>query len=608
MVPATAVVLEEMPLTPNGKIDRRALPEPDQTRPDLESLYVAPRTPTETLIADIWSQVLGAENVGIHDNFFDLGGHSLLAIQVMSRVRQALQVEVPLRRLFDAQTVEGLAAYIEQARQEEQGLQTPPIGPVARGGELPLSFAQQRLWFLDHLESGSPFYNVSTAVHLAGRLNLATLEQTFGEIVRRHEVLRTTFPSIDGRPVQVIGPPERFAIPVLDLSDLPSAARAAEGRRLAGECARRPFDLAQDRLLRVMLLCSGDQDQTVLFTMHHIITDGWSTGLIVREVTTLYSAFFDGNASELPELPIQYADFAGWQRQWLRGEALDAQLDYWKRYLSGTLPVLELPADRPRPAMQSHRGATLPFGLPAQLTDSLKALSRREGVTLFMTLLAAFKALLYRYTSQEDIIVGTDVANRMRGETEGMIGFFVNQLVMRADMSGDPTFRELLTQVREMTLGAYAHQDLPFELLVRELQPERDLSRTPLFQAKLIFLNVPMQDAKLPGLELSPMASETETAPFDFVLSITQTAGSLAGAAIYSTDLFDEETIARMIARFQTLLESVAADPEQRLASLRLLSEDEVDGLSVLDFPDADLSQKDFESLFMQFGRQQSLD
>jgi hypothetical protein len=355
-------------------------------------------------------------------------------------------------------------------------------------------------------------------------------------------------------------------------------------------------------------LCSDDQDQTVLFTMHHIITDGWSTGIIVREVTALYGAFFDGDTSELPELPVQYADFAVWQREWLRGEALEAQLGYWKRYLSGTLPVLELPADRPRPAMQSHRGATLPFGLPARLTDSLNALSRREGVTLFMTLLAAFKALLYRYTSQEDIVVGTDMANRMRGETEGLIGFFVNQLVMRADLSGDPTFRELLSQVREMTLGAYAHQDLPFELLVRELQPERDLSRTPLFQAKLIFLNVPVQDAKLPGLELSPMASETETAPFDFVLSITQTAGNLAGAVIYSTDLFDEETIARMIDRFQTLLECVAADPEQRLASLRLLSEDEVDGLSILDFPDADLSQKDFESLFMQFGRQQSFD
>jgi len=607
MVPAAFEMMERLPLTANGKIDRRALPAPGQRRADRASSYEAPRTPVEELIADIWAQVLGVEKVGIHDDFLDLGGQSLLATQVMSRVRQTFQVEVPLRRLFEWPTVAGLAACIERARREGQSQAVPPIEPASRSGELPLSFAQQRLWFLDRLESSSPFYNVSTAARLSGPLNLTAFEQTLGEIVRRHEVLRTAFPAVDGRPIQFIAEAQRLSIPTVDLSNLPGAVREAEMRRLAGIYARRPFDLAQGPLLRVVVLSSGDRDHVVLFTMHHIVTDGWSSGVMIREVTAFYRAFVNGGPSPLSELPIQYADFAVWQRQWLRGEVLDLQLSYWKRYLSGALPVLELPTDRPRPAMQSYRGATHAFALPTRLTESLRALSRREGATVFMTLLAAFKTLLYCYTGKDDIIVGTDIANRTRGEIEGLIGFFVNQLVLRTDLSEAPTFRELLGQVRERTLGAYAHQDLPFDLLVRELQPERDLSRTPLFQAKFIFLDVSAEEVELPRLTLTPLALDSETTPYEFVLSMTQAAGGLAGTVIYSTDLFDGETVARMLSHFMNLLESVVADPQQRLSSLHLLSEDEVGGFSVLDFPDADLSQRDFESLFMQFGKQRSL-
>jgi amino acid adenylation domain-containing protein len=607
MVPARFVRLEALPLTPNGKVDRRALPPPEQDSATADLLFDAPRTPVEEVLAAIWAEILGLEAVGIHDDFFELGGHSLLATRVASRARQILKLEVPLRRLFETPTISGLAAWIEENRQQAQGLTQPPLARMTHEGGIPLSFAQQRLWFLDQLESGSPFYNVTKATRLTGDLNLSTLEQTFGEILRRHEVLRTSFSSVDGRPIQLVGPPRPMTISIVDLTLLFGAPCDNETRRLAAEFARRPFDLEAGPLLRTALLVLGDQDQAILSSMHHIVTDGWSTGILAREVTAIYDDLSRGEPSSLAELSIQYADFGVWQREWLSGEVLDTQLNYWRGYLGGTLPVLDLPTDRPRPALQSYRGKTLPFFVSAPMTASLKSLSRREGATIFMTLLAAFKILLYRYTGQQDIIVGTDVANRVHSETEGLIGFFVNQLVMRTDLSGDLSFRQLLAKVREITLGAYAHQDLPFELLVRELQPERDLSRTPFFQTKFIFLNVPIAGVDLPGLNLTPLSIGSETTPFDFVLTMTETADGLAGVAVYNTDLFEERTVARMLGRFQTLLESVSADPNQRIESHRALNDDEVGGLSLSDFPDADLSQKDFETLFLQIGRLQAL-
>lgn len=571
MTPAVFVLLAAWPLLSNGKIDRRALPVPDRARPEFEETFVAPRTPTEEMLAGIWAQVLGIERIGIHDNFFSLGGHSLLATQVVSRMRNAFQVEIPLRRLFELPTVAGQAGSIEVARRAGQNLQAPPILPVPRDGDLPPSFAQQRLWFFDQLEPGSSAYNMPAAVRLRGPLNVATLEQSLNEIVKRHEALRTTFAMVDGRPVQVIAPILMLTLPVVDLRELSETERETEVQRLVTEEAQRPFDLAHGPLLRVTLLRLDAEEYVGLLTMHHIVSDGWSTGILIREMAVLYDAFSSGRSSPLPALLIQYADFAHWQRQWLQGEVLETQLAYWKAQLVGAPPLLEVPTDHPRPAVQTFRGAHQSVVLPATLTEGFKVLSRQEGATLFMTLLAAFKVLLFRYTSQDDLIVGTPVANRNRLEIEGLIGFFVNTLVLRTDLSGNPSFRELVRRVREVCLGAYVHQDLPFERLVEELHLERNLSRNPLFQVMFVLENAALRSLELPGLTVSPVEAESETAHFDLTLQIVETAQGLTAVLVYNTDLFEAATIARMLGHFQTLLEAVVAHPEQRLSDLPLL-------------------------------------
>ena len=466
MVPAVFVLLDALPLMPNGKIDRRALPAPDRSRPELDKVFVAPRTPTEELLAEIWARLLDVERVGIHDNFFDLGGHSLLATQLVSRMREVFQVEIPLRRLFEVPTVAGLAESIEVAHQAGQNLLAPPILPVPRNGNLALSFAQQRLWFFDQLEPGLSAYNIPAAVRLKGPLNLAALEQSLNEIVKRHESLRTTFGKVEGRPTQVIAPTLTIKLPIIDLRKLPASEQEIEVRRLVTAEAQRPFDLSQGPLVRGTVLRLSDEEHVGLLTMHHIVSDGWSTGILVREVATLYVAFCAGGSSPLPALPVQYADFAYWQREWLQGEVLETQIAYWKKQLAGAPAPIDLPTDHPRPAVQTFRGAHQSLVLPKQVQEGFKALGRQEGVTQFMTLLAAFQVLLYRYTSRDDLIVGTPIANRNRLETEGLIGFFVNALVLRTDLSGNPSFRELLRRVREVCLGAYSHQDLPFDRLV----------------------------------------------------------------------------------------------------------------------------------------------
>jgi amino acid adenylation domain-containing protein len=574
MVPAAFVPLEALPLMPNGKVDRQALPVAGRTRPELEKGFVAPRTPVEELLSDIWAQVLGIERVGVHDNFFELGGHSLLATQAVSRMREAFTMEIPLRRLFEVPTVAGLAESIEVAGRAGRGLQAPPILPVPRNGYLPLSFAQQRLWFIDQLEPGNSAYNFPAAVRLKGPLNVVALERTVNEIVRRHETLRTTFATVDGRPVQVIAPALTARAAVLNLQELSDGEREAEVQRLAIEQAQLPFDLARGPLLRVTLLRLAEEEHVGLLTMHHIVSDGWSTGILIREMAVLYQAFSHGAASPLPELPIQYADFAHWQREWLQGEVLETQLSYWKRQLLGAA-VLELPTDHPRPAMQTFRGSHQSLLLPKHVGDDLKALSRREGITLWMTLLTAFKILLHRYTDQDDIIVGTPIANRNRLEIEGLIGFFVNTLVMRTDLSGNPTFRELSRRVREVCLGAYAHQDLPFERLVEELHLERSLAHNPLFQVMFVLQNASGRKTGLPGLTLSPVEIDTGTAHFDLTLHIADTEQGLIGTLAYNTDLFEDATIIRILGHFRILLEAVAANPERRLSDLPLLSEPE---------------------------------
>ncbi|HYX26182.1 MAG TPA: condensation domain-containing protein, partial [Thermoanaerobaculia bacterium] len=466
MAPSAFVVMEALPVTPNGKVDRRALPAPEMERPELATDYEAPRTAVEQVLAEIWSGVLGLERLGIHDNFFELGGHSLLATQVVSRVRESFGVELPLRRLFEAPTLEGLARVVDGLRSGD--LAVPPLRTVPREGDLPLSFAQERLWFLDQLQPDSSAYNMSTAVQLSGRLDVAALAATLREIVRRHESLRTAFSLRSGQPAQTISPAVELPLPIVDLGSLEPGRQDATLRALANSESLRPFDLRRAPLLRALLVRSRGDEHALLLTVHHIASDAWSMGLLVQEMVTLYRAFSQGEASPLPELPVQYADFAVWQRGWLQGEVLAAQLAYWRSQLA-ELPILQLATDRPRKALKIHRGANAPFRLPVAVSEGVRSLSRQLGATPFMVLLAGFEMLLHRYTGQDDLIVGSTIANRTHSELERLIGFFVNTLALRADLAGDPAFSALLVRVRESALGAYAHQDLPFEKLVAEL-------------------------------------------------------------------------------------------------------------------------------------------
>jgi len=572
MVPAGFVLLKALPLMHNGKVDRRQLPEPEEVRPEKGAHFVAPRTPVEEMLADIWTELLRIERVGVHDNFFELGGHSLLATQLVSRVRKTLQVELPLRTLFETPTIVGMAAAVQLLMQERPQRQPPPIVATPRETELPLSFAQQRLWFLDQLQPGSPFYNLFSAVRLEGELNLAALTESFNEIIRRHEALRTVFADVAGRPVQIIVPAQQLTLEPLDLRALAESERAAEAMRLATADVQRPFDLSRGPLMRLSLLQLGPQEHILLLCIHHIISDAWSSRVLIRELVTLYDSFAAGLPAPLAELSIQYADFARWQREWLQGDVLTAQLEYWRGQLAGAPAMLELPTDRPRPAVQSFRGARAARVFPKELTQAIQALSQRAGVTQFMTLLAAFKVLLSRYAGQDDIVVGTPIAGRSHVEIEELIGFFVNTLVLRTDLTGDPTFHQLLGRVREVALGAAAHQDVPFEKLVEELQPERDLSRAPLFQVMFAFQNVPKDVYELPHLTLSPVAADSGTAKFDLTMFFHPTEDGLLGILEYSTDLFDADTVKQMLAHYEVLLQGIAADPEQHLSRLPLLT------------------------------------
>ena len=467
---------------------------------------------------------------------------------------------------------------ILEAFLREQGIGKTKSERIPRrteSGPAPLSFAQQRMWFLDQLEPDSPLYNIHMGVELLGPLNVPVLQRSIAEILRRHEVLRTTFAVIDDRPVQVINKNAGFKLPVNDLRELGESERRLRVNEWAEEDARRRFDLTKGPLLRANLLRLGETEHVLLLTIHHIISDGWSVGVFVRELAALYEAYIAGRPSPLPELSIQYADFAGWQRDWLQGERLEEQLSYWRAQLAGAPSLLELPTDRPRPPLQSYKGGHETLRLSASLSRSLKELSRREGATLFMTLLAAFSTLLYRYSSQRDILVGTPIANRNRAETESLIGFFVNTLVFRTRLSEQTTFRELLVQVREMALEAYAHQDLPFEKLVEELQPERSLSHSPVFQVMLDLQNEPMHDLELHGLRLAPLPFDSLMAKFDLVLTVSETEGRLSGQLEYNTDLFDAVTIERMAQHLECLLEHAVSNPDEQVSRLRLLTDDE---------------------------------
>ena len=567
MAPSAYVELAELPLTPNGKLNRRALPVPAAID---KRECVEARTPIEEIVSGIWCELLRLERVSVRQNFFELGGHSLLATQVISRVREAFEVDLPLRVLFESPTVEGLAAVVERERQAGRRAEAPPIAPARRDRELPLSFAQQRLWFIQQLEPESAAYNMPYAIRLRGELSINALGQSLGEVARRHEALRTRFASRGGRPVQVIDEAAEVTPAVWDLSDVGEDLRETLARQIASAEAGRRFDLEQDAVWRATLVRMGKEDHILLLCLHHVASDGWSTGVMERESTRLYEALGTGNPSPLAELPVQYADFALWQREWLQGEALQKQIDYWRRRLAGSR-TLELPADRPRPAAPSHRGANMSFQLSTELTDELKALSRREGVSLFMTLLAAFQLTLGRYAGQDDVVVGTDVANRNRLETEELIGFFVNQLVLRTDLSGDLSFGELLRRVRETTLGAYAHQDVPFEKLVEELEPERSFNRTPIFQVLFVLENASVRTGEWRNLIASPFALNSSSSKFDWVVVARETRDGVSGIWRYNIDMFEASTIEQLCFRFQALLEKIAASPEVRVKELDMI-------------------------------------
>jgi amino acid adenylation domain-containing protein len=571
MVPATFTFVERFPLTANAKLDRAALAALEEVA---EAAGAPARTPVEEMLTGLFAELLGRDRVGAGDDFFDLGGHSLLATQVVSQVRQVFRVELPLRSVFQAPTAAALAALVEQARQDGAAARLPPLVPSVRTGDAPLSYAQQRLWFLDQMAPGSAAFNIPTAVLLSGALDLGALEHGFREIVRRHEALRTVVDGSVEPPVQRVLARPAAGIPLVDLAGLPQTSRQAESLRLAEMEARLPFDLARGPLVRITALRTAERSHIVLLTLHHIIADGSSTRILVRELAALYGALLAGEAPQLPPPPLQYSDFAAWQRSWLAGDALDQEIAYWRSQLAGAPQLLTLPADRPRPRVPSGRGGQRSERLPEDLVAALAALVRRERVTQFMVLMAAFQVLLRWMTRQDDLVVGTDVASRNRAELEGVIGFFVNQLALRADLSGDPTFRELLSQVREAALSAYAHQDLPFDKLVDALNPERHLSHAPIFQVKVNYQEHPARDLEFPGLTWRLLPVESGRAQLDLILNLIRDEDGIEASMEYSTDLFEGDTISRALESYKDLLELVAEGGETRISALAsLLSE-----------------------------------
>jgi amino acid adenylation domain-containing protein len=569
LVPAAFVALAHLPLTTNGKLDRRALPAPAEAHADADAV-ARPRTPAEELLAELWAELLGAGRVGADENFFDLGGHSLLATRLLARVAAAFGVELPVRAVFEAPTVTALAARIEAARSDGRA-PSPPVAAVTREGPLPLSFAQERLWFLDRLEPGSTVYNVPVVLRLEGALDLAALERAVAGIVRRHEALRTTFATVDGAPVQVIHDAGGATLSVEDAAAMDDDALRARIEALAAA----PFDLERGPLFRAVLLRRPGHEHVLLLLTHHVVSDGWSVGVLLREVAALYTSFASGAGSPLAPLPVQYADYAAWQRTHLEGARLDAQLGWWRERLAGAPAVLELPADRPRPAVRSHRGAVHRFAFDADVAARLRAFCRAEGATPFMALLAAFDVLLARYAGVDDVVVGTPVAGRTRAEVEPVIGFFVNTLALRADLSGDPSFREMVARVRETTLGAFAHQELPFEKLVEELRPGRSRSHSPLFQVLVVFQNTPGGSLEMKGLRALPVEPACRHAKFDLSLHLEEAPEGLRGQIEYATDLFDAETAGRIAGHLRVLLAAALADPETPVSDLPLLTDGE---------------------------------
>ncbi|MEH2076346.1 MAG: amino acid adenylation domain-containing protein [Nostoc sp.] len=589
MVPSQIMVLDKLPLTTNGKLDRRALPAPDPAAStDFEMIV----TLTEELLATLWQSLLKIKSVSRRDNFFELGGHSLLATQLVTRIRDSFGVEIPVRKIFEQSVLSELATEIDKA---SSGIALPPITPQPENTPKTLSFAQSRLWFLAQLEGTgtSATYNMSTALQLEGKLNIDALRASFDYLLDRHAILRTYFPALEGEAQVVVQNLEDIEVlAIADLQELDSHTQAETVQRLSNNHAQEPFDLNTGHLFKATLLQLSEHKNVLLLNMHHIISDGWSMGVFKREWEQAYSAFAAGETPKLSPLAIQYSDYAAWQRSWLQGEILESQEDYWKQQLSDAPRLLDLPTDYPRPAQQSYQGGREEYRLSKELTQQLKILSQKHGVSLFMTLLTAFNILLSRYSRQEDLCVGSAIANRTHSYTESLIGFFVNTLVLRSKIKPEQGFNELLQQTRQTCLDAYAHQDIPFEYLVEQLQPERSLSHNPLFQVMIVLQNTEGAgtNVSLPGLDIKWLDQSYPYAKFDLTLDLCERDEQLHCMWEYATDLFEAETIQRMAGHFEVLLGAIIENPQQPISKLPLMTTAEIQQLRVwnqtnIDYP-----------------------
>jgi len=574
MIPSAFVILASFPLTPNGKRDRRALPAPDAFRSTSEASFIAPRNEVEQQLAQIWSEVLRVSPIGVHDNFIQLGGHSLLGIQIVVRIQTRLQVELPIHRLFECPTVAELASLVRASEGVDMGT---AIQPISREQTMLLSVGQEQLWFLNQLAPEAATYNEDVTIIFHEQLNIPALEKSFTELIRRHEILRTTFPSINGQPFQEIHPPSAFTLSVVDLREWPETEREAKARQIATEQLRVPFDLAKNPLIRATVTQLGEKEYRLNVTMHHILFDGESGhSVLFSELKAIYAAFCQGLPSPLSELTLQYADFAAWQREWLQGEYVSNQLAYWEKHLKDS-PQLNLPTDHPRTPQTTSAGSWLEIEISKDLTEKLKILSRQEGVTLYMTLVTALKILLYRYSAQEDIVLGTVFSQHNRSELQSMIGYFLNTLALRSDLGGNPSFRELLKRVRKVILEAYANQDVPFQKVVNAFCSERQVSENPLFQVGFAFQPPVIEDPS--GWNIQQFMLDNGCSKFDLSFLVEErleaTASKIIGKIEYKTDLFDVTTIERMLGNLITLLEGIVANPNQNISQLPLLTEKE---------------------------------
>lgn len=574
MVPTAFVVLPELPLTNNGKVDRTYLQTLKGNRLRTEEEFAPPKTSVEEILAGIWAEVFGFDSIGVHDNYFKLGGHSLLGMRIIAKVREVFRTDLPMRTLFTYPVLSDFAREVEGGLDHDKGISLPPLQRASKQGDIPLSFAQLRLWIVQQLDPESTAYNVSKAVRLKGNLNVSVLEATLNEIVRRHEILRTVFAVKDGQPIQVVTEPRCEKLAPEDLTALEPSEREAQAVRIATEEADIPFDLKKGPLFRTRLLRLSDDEHVLIISRHHIIFDIWSHEVLNKELVMLYEAFAGNRPSPLPELEIQYGDFAVWQRQWLESDNLKPLLDYWKKQLAGA-PVLNLPADRPATDVSSYRSKWQWFTLDGDSFRAIRELSQSERVTVYMTLVAAFKTFLYRYTGQTDFLIGSPVTSRERVELEPLIGCFMNMLVLRTDLSGNPSFRQLLGRVRDTVLGAHAHREMPFEKLIEELKLTRNQIDTPLVQTVFSHVRMPRVAPKPGGLEVTSLNVEADIAKFDWLMYVVERNDEIIASLQYRTDMFDDETIRRAMSHFENVFHSSLKNPDARLDELEMLSPQE---------------------------------